>query len=296
MDANKARPARYLYRLLVASLIGLGFLWTSLAYIFHSYRMLDFLDAGIADLLVYGVYYICQAVGIGFIALLFNSRPKTAGRRSVPLYVSITILICIVITEFSSMVWMIVLVGVVMNLMIGALSGCYISRLATDMPHHRRGIIFGGAYASGSVVFWLISLFMDGRLLWESAGIIAVFIPALISLILLIRLPQPPEQQRNQLLLETRFNKRLISLVIVVLFLLSMENTLGFSFSLESASINVLESTRIFYAAGLVLAGYISDLNRRWGALYCIAALVFPFIALALGDSVSSETAMWAFA
>jgi DNA-binding CsgD family transcriptional regulator len=79
--------------------------------------------------------------------------------------------------------------------------------------------------------------------------------------------------------------------------LLCLENTLGFSFPLKSASGSVyIEFTRAFYAIGLIIAGLVNDKNRRWGAICCLAALAFPFAALSLGDSVAGETTMWILA
>lgn len=57
-----------------------------------------------------------------------------------------------------------------------------------------------------------------------------------------------------------------------------------------------IEFTRVFYGIGLVIAGFVSDKNRRWGAVCCLAALAFPFAALALGGSMGGETAMWMLA
>ena len=76
-----------------------------------------------------------------------------------------------------------------------------------------------------------------------------------------------------------------------------MANTLGFAFPLRGAADSVyIEFTRVFYGVGLVIAGFISDKNRRWGAICCLAALAFPFAALALGANVAGETAMWMLA
>jgi hypothetical protein len=62
--------------LFVAALIGLGFLWSGTAYIVQSYRLLNFFDGGTVNLLVCGLYYVCQAAGVGIVALLFVKRPK----------------------------------------------------------------------------------------------------------------------------------------------------------------------------------------------------------------------------
>lgn len=280
-----------------AALIGLGFLWTGTAYIVQAYRMLSFLDGETVNLLACGAFYICQAVGIGAAAFLFAKRPAIAGGRALPVLASIMTLACTAAAVFSSVLPVILAAGVLMNVTIGILSGCYLTRLATDIPQQRRGLVFGSAYAFGSIGTWLISLPMDGKLLWNEVSFFAVAILAAISLLLVKRLSPPTEQLRSEAPLQAGIGKKVIWLAAAVLFLLSLENTLGFSFPLKHASGTVyVEFTRVFYAVGLIIAGVISDKNRRWGAVCCLAALAFPFAALALGSSVTGETAMWMIA
>ena len=54
-----------------------------------------------------------------------------------------------------------------------------------------------------------------------------------------------------------------------------------------------MEFTRAFYALGLVIAGFISDWNRKYGAICCIAALVFPFAMLVLLADVGTSVILW---
>ena len=191
---------------------------------------------------------------------------------------------------------MVIAAGILLNLAIGVLSGCYLTRLATDIPQQRRGLVFGAAYAFGSLGTWLISLPMGGRFLWHRGSFFVVAALALSSLLLIRRL-EPPEKAADREHERTGFGKKLILLAAAVLFLLSMENTLGFAFPLGGAQDSVyIEFTRVFYGVGLIIAGFVSDKNRRWGAVCCLAALAFPFAALALGGSVGGETAMWMLA
>ena len=47
-----------------------------------------------------------------------------------------------------------------------------------------------------------------------------------------------------------------------------------------------LEFSRVFYSLGLIMAGYISDRSRKYGALSCLTALVFPFAMIALSNEL----------
>src|SRR5690606_36160514 len=98
----------------------------------------------------------------------------------------------------------------------------------------------------------------------------------------------PPPAMEGSGYIHAGLNTKGIWLAAAVLFLLSMENTLGFAFPLRGAADSVyIEFTRIFYGAGLIMAGLVSDRNRRWGAICCLAALAFPFAAMALGSNVT---------
>ena len=173
---------------------------------------------------------------------------------------------------------------------IGVLSGCYLTRLGVDIPQQRRGMVFGCAYALGSIGTWLISLPMGGRFLWHSGSFFVIAAIAILTLPFILRLSIPAIQGEPGSRPRERFGKKLILLAGTVLLLLSMENTLGFAFPLKSAKGSVyIEFTRVFYGIGLVVAGFVSDKNRRYGAICCLATLAFPFGALALGSNMAGK-------
>ena len=279
-----------------AALIGIGFLWTGTAYIVQAYRLLIMLSGGVVNLITCGAYYVCQAAGVGVVAILFAKRPATASGRMLPVCVTVFGVVCTAAALYSSSLTVIIVCGVLLNLAIGILSGCYLTRLATDVPQQQRGIVFGSVYAFGSIGTWLISLPMQSRFLWHSESFFAIALLAALSLLLLSRLAPPFAQEEKSDNLREGFGKKMIALAAAVLFLLSMENTLGFAFPLKGAADSVyIEFTRAFYGVGLIIAGLVSDKNRRWGAICCLAALAFPFGALALGSNVAGETAMGSY-
>ncbi len=284
---------KYLY---LGALIGLGFLWTGSAYIVQAYRLLGFLDGGTVNILVCGLYYVCQALGIGIVSLLFSKQNPLAGGRSLPTFASLTALIFTAVSLLSPSLPVIIISGALLNIAIGIISATYFTRLATEIPQQQRGILFGGAYAFGSLTTWLISLPLGGRFLWYKESFFAIALLTALFL-LLVRKLDPPSPMEGSGHLHIALQKKDIYLAAAVIFLLSMDNTLGFAFPLRGATGSVyIEFTRIFYGAGLIFAGAISDNNRRWGAISCVAALAFPFAALALGSNVAGVTIMWIFA
>jgi DNA-binding CsgD family transcriptional regulator/MFS family permease len=293
-SVNTRIKNEYLY---FAALIGIGFLWTGTAYMMQVYRMLGFLDGGTVNLLACGAYYVCQAAGIGIVSLLFAKNIALAGGRTLPLFTSVTALICTAASLFIPSLAVITTAGALLNISIGVLSGCYLTRLSTNIPQMHRGLVFGIAYAFGSIGTWLISMPMGGRFLWHAESFFAIAALAAVSLLLLRHLSPPPAVEGNGCG-RTGLDTKTIWLAAAVLILLSMESMLGFSFPSQSAATGgvKIEFTRIFYSAGLIIAGLVSDKSRRWGAICCLTSLAFPFAALALGSSVTGETIMWIMA
>jgi DNA-binding CsgD family transcriptional regulator/MFS family permease len=292
-SVNAQLRIKYLY---FTALIGLGFLWTGTAYIVQAYRMFGLMDGRTVNLFTMGVYYVCQAAGIGAVGMLFAKRAAFAGGRALPLCTTVLAFVCTAASLFIPSLTVIISAGALLNLAIGVLSGCYLTRLATNIPQERRGIVFGSAYAFGSLGTWLLSLPMGGRFLWHSQSFFAIAVPAALSLLLLRWLSPPPATEDGGYLHKI-FKAKDIWLTAVVVFLLLMEQELGFAFPIKDAADGVyIEFTRIFYGAGLIIAGLVSDRNRRWGAICCLAALAFPFAALALGSNVAGETIMWVLA
>jgi DNA-binding CsgD family transcriptional regulator len=92
-----------------------------------------------------------------------------------------------------------------------------------------------------------------------------------------------------------RITAQILSLACITVVLLSLVKNIGFGFPSADLVEGVsLESSRLFYAAGLLAAGIIADTNRKYAALCCIAALAFPFGCLALSGEPISGTIIWA--
>ena len=189
------------------ALIGTGFLWSGTAYIVQAYRLLQFLD-GDGKSTGLWVYYVCQAVGIGAFALLSAKYPAIAGGRALPFYTSIAMVVCTGIAMFSPDAGVVIAAGTLLNLMIGGLSACYLTRLSTDVPQQRRGLVFGIAYAFGSVGTWFLSLPMNGKFLWNRESFFGITILATVSLLFVRHLSPLPEQIRENRSTNAVFNKK----------------------------------------------------------------------------------------
>ncbi|MBQ8092133.1 MAG: helix-turn-helix transcriptional regulator [Clostridia bacterium] len=80
----------------------------------------------------------------------------------------------------------------------------------------------------------------------------------------------------------------------ITVFLMSLVKNLGFSFPSTDLAVGVkLELSRLFYGAGLVAAGIISERNRKYGAICTMAALAIPFVMLTITDEPVPRFISW---
>ena len=71
-------------------------------------------------------------------------------------------------------------------------------------------------------------------------------------------------------------------------------NSSGFAFPAADLGKAVnLELSRLVYAAGLIIAGFVTDRNRKYGAICALMALVIPFIILALQGETLPAIVFW---
>ena len=107
--------------------------------------------------------------------------------------------------------------------------------------------------------------------------------------------PSAPEPSPKYELPQDMSRGQFLLLAGALVLLLSVVNSCGFSF--PSADIRngiSVEFSRLFYAAGLLIAGYANDKNRRYGAVCAVIALVIPFFILAAHDEPVSSNFFWA--
>ena len=268
-------------------LVGQVFLWTGSAFIAVLYRLLDYYEPTAVTLYTEVLYYIMQAAGIGLFAVMLKAGASVAGKRGFAVCMIALTAACAAAALLIDTGWIILLSGLLMDICIGMLSGIYLTRLSTQIPQQSRGRVFGYSYAVGSIGTWLLSLLDGGKLLQGGAAVYVFVGMAAVSAIL-VRWLEPIDGENGQWQTEiVRLDRKLILLALSLPLLCSVVNGLGYYFSAADVSA-VLDPafTRIFYAVGLVAAGIVNDKNRRYGAICCIVALIFPFASLALRGEV----------
>ena len=282
---------------LICVFIGFCFLWTGSGDLTWLYNLMDFYPAGIVDVLTEVVGYIFQIIGLLAFSLYIRKKSKPLYNKMGSIFVIIADFCFVVLAGASANGPLTLLLGYCMNFFHGAVAGIYLTALVNYVSRQYRGRVFGFGYAIGSIGSWIISLPGDGNFLQSKYVFIVYFILMALALVIYLVTGDMEVSEMQETNENDCAGAGFIALAGITIFLISMVKSVGFYFPAADLSAgNVsLEFTRVFYAFGLALAGVIADKNRKYGAVCCVAALIFPFIMLALLDDVGASTWVWIF-
>ena len=280
----------------VCLLIGLCFLWTGSGYLTWMYRLLEFYPTASVDILTEVIGYLFQIVGLISFSVCCKRRAEILNSKKGFIFVMVGDL-CLI--ALSALAWngpSALFFGYCMNFFHGIVAGFYLTMLVTHVSQQHRGRVFGLGYGIGSIGSWILSLAGNGNFLQSGYVLITYVVLTGISIFLYISMDSADISGVDQSIANRHtVSPNFVLLVGITLFLLSAVKNVGFYFptaDLSAGNIS-LEFTRAFYAFGLVIAGFISDRNRKYGAACCIAALVFPFAMLVLLADAGTSAILW---
>ena len=291
-------------------MIFLCFLLTSTGWLSWEYHLLDQISADTSDLYTMVAGYLLQAAGIAVFSALVRRRHtvwEKLLRTAIVVHMA-----CMIPAVMSPYPAGTLVFGLLMNLVCGIIAGAYLYELACLSGGSHRASVFGAGYGLAILASYLLSLFGKQIYYSEKVLIIGVILTALTLFVSFrmsaetgggyekaavaegkdIRVQEsvPGKDGKNdaESAWKTGKEKNLLVLAGLLVLLFSLVNSSGFAFPAADlgSSVNV-ELSRLFYAAGLVLAGYVTDKSRKYGAVCALAALVIPFVLLSLkGESV----------
>ncbi len=283
--------------LLPTGIIALYFLWGGSAYISQMYRLYGFLSPEKVDFIAMGVNYASQVIGIVLFSLLLWYAPAIGSKSSlyvIGMFIN-TIIITLMLTWNN--LFIIIFSGIIMNIFLGIFAAYQFTILASHVPQQMRGRAFGFAYAIGSVGTYLISIMRNGKIM-ETRYVLILYIGLIlinIKLVTMVKdLPVSGDRKRNISL--CFLSKGSLFQYFTVFLLMSLINSIGSNYqsaAIFHGKIN-FELARAFYAIGLIAAGIITDKSRKYGALFCLSSLFFPFAAIALYKEPSLIFITWA--
>lgn len=284
------------------------FTLASTSYLAWLYRLMEFTSGTSVEAITMVGGYSFQALGIGFMCALMRRGPGFTGR--LPFITAIAMHFAVAAAAiFATTFAGLIALGYVMNFLYGIVCAFYLHRLTQWAPREHRGVAFGGGYACSIATTWALSMLQGGSPLGSTESVIVCAALSLLAIAMVAASHGISPSQRNQSsenepdanaqanvdskLASTPVN--LLSLACITVLLLSLVKNVGFGFPSADLMEGVsLESSRLFYAAGLLIAGFIADTNRKYAALCCVAALVFPFGFLALAGEPIPGTILWA--
>ena len=282
----------------IGALIGMCFLLKGSEYIsWWLYGLPNFFGDTAVDLLSEGAGYLFQVIGIFLFAVIVKKKTELAMSRRFFAGLITMDVVSAGLAIFASAPSLSILFGMTMNLFLGAIAAYYLTCLARYVPQQQRGMTFGLAYAFGSLGSWLLSLLGNGSFL-GSPYILLVYAGIAALIIWLNQKWVPSLCQDDSPAQAFHFSEKILPLAGVLVILLSLTKGMGFYFPISDLTNGLNEAlfTRAFYAFGLILAGYINDQNRKYGAICCLCALVFPFISFAVSRQNSIGFLMWILA
>ncbi|MBP3878872.1 MAG: hypothetical protein J6D46_01020 [Lachnospiraceae bacterium] len=277
--------------------IGICFLLTSTAYLAWTYHIMELVKAPISEVVTLIIGYLFQAAGVGLFSLMIRRREDLPG---VSVYAALILhMIFLVPAVLGSSFIQAAAFGCAMNLLCGWIAGYYLYRLTTGVSASCSAMTLGAGYSAAIVVSWVLSVLFGGAL-YHSIWILIVCFALTAAAFFILRTEQGrPDAQTEEMTeesisegiripKETELRKFLILAGALVL-VFSIVNSCGFGFPSGDVEKGIsVEFSRLFYAAGLLIAGYVNDRNRRYGAICAVAVLVIPFLMMAIrGEPVS---------
>ena len=285
-----------------AGVIGICFLLTSTAYLAWTYHIMGLVKAPISEVVTLIIGYLFQAAGIGLFSLLIRRREDLA---RVSVYAALILhMLCLVPAVLAGTFIQAAAFGSVMNLFCGWIAGYYLYRLTTDVSAACSAMTLGAGYSASIVVSWALSALFGGAL-YHSVWILIICLALTAIAFFILRIGQGQPDAETEEVTEkgvsediqfpkaAEFRKFLILAGALVL-VFSIVNSCGFGFPSEDVEKGIsVEFSRLFYAAGLLIAGYVNDRNRRYGAICAVAVLVIPFLMMAIRGEPVSMMIFW---
>lgn len=298
--APRERPGARMLRhpaLRCAVMICLCFLLTSTAWLAWEYHLLEQLAPRKSDAMTMVAGYLFQAAGMGLFALLLRRWPDKT-EKAVPLAVLLHTL-CLIPAILSGSLAAVLIFGFLMNLLCGYIAGYYLLLLTRAVDTNRRGTALGVGYSVSILASWALSRLDSGTIYYsDRVWVICLALTALILFLILWEQRQPLDERNTPPAPEAAVQPKLRALLLSlggVVLLFSVVNNSGFAFSSADLVQGIrVEHSRLFYAVGLILAGLVTDRDRRYGAIAALSALVIPFVMLALRGQPLSLTVFWA--
>ena len=283
------------------SVVAIGFFWFGSVFFSYLEVLKTHFDAETVATIIISLSYGAQMLGI-LLYVIIAARYKRLAESKLLMTLSFGLSAVGILGSFiSSNGTVIIISGALFSFFgtSGILLGVQFHCITGLLPQKLYGRTFGFAYAAGSLGTTLLAFAFNGRcpVGYPAAIIYTLFI--LLNFILMLHIKgklayapaEPALQERTQIpaLTAEKPSVRNLIFILVGVFLVmgilsSVSDLMQHAYIEASNQINSAY-VRVFFAVGLILAGFLMDYNRRLGAIACLATHGFSFLlVLMLGS------------
>ena len=291
-------------------IIFLCFLLTSTGWLGWTYHLGSQISAGALDVMSMVVGYLLQAAGIGIFAAVVHRAPHLTHRvMFLALAAHLAFMFPAIISSYTAGT---LTFGLLMNIACGVIAGYYLYDLADHVEPERKASVFGVGYGLSILASWVLSLtdwYYSGKVL------IICLVLTVVTMYAVRRFSDGENEQKNGFEENNRFRTDLSErkktgqemaasergteektvsddqktqrsekadfflYACVLVFLFSLLNSSGFAFpSADIGKYVNVELFRLVYAVGLMIAGFVTDKNRKYGAVCALTARTWTWI------------------
>lgn len=261
-------------------LLAVGFLWCSLSYLSQEIVLLNVYDKIITNNVI--MIYDSFAMALGIILFIFLYKKKFDVKKIYIIFLIISICLNIVFyiinPNYISMI-----ISIVLCLIGSAGFGVayHFSLITSNVKKDNRGLIFAFGYGLGAFLTYLISLIPNDFI--SSAKLLLILLPLILINIYFININDKFSNIKKNDKLTFLEKKKLFSLIALILVMslissFSSNMVAIFNYSKETG----FAYSRIYYAIGLLVAGYFADKNNKVFEIASISSLLFPLITIIL--------------
>jgi len=261
-------------------LLAVGFLWCSLSYLSQEIVLLNVYDKIITNNVI--MIYDSFAMALGIILFMFLYKKIFDVKKIYIIFLIISICLNIVFyiinPNYISMI-----ISIVLCLIGSAGFGVayHFSLITSNVKKDNRGLMFAFGYGLGAFLTYLISLIPNDFI--SSAKLLLILLPLILINIYLININDKFSNIKKNDKLTILEKKKLFSLIALILVMslissFSSNMVAIFNYSKETG----FAYSRIYYAIGLLVAGYFADKNNKVFEIASISSLLFPLITIIL--------------
>lgn len=261
-------------------LLAVGFLWCSLSYLSQEIVLLNVYDKIITNNVI--MIYDSFAMALGIIIFMFLYKKNFDVKKIYIIFLIISICLNIVFyiinPNYISMI-----ISIVLCLIGSAGFGVayHFSLITSNVKKDNRGLMFAFGYGLGAFLTYLISLIPNDFI--SSAKLLLILLPLILINIYFININDKFSNIKKNDKLTFLEKKKLFSLIALILVMslissFSSNMVAIFNYSKETG----FAYSRIYYAIGLLVAGYFADKNNKVFEIASISSLLFPLITIIL--------------